>query len=223
MAAFGADLATGTQAATTLPLPTALAGARVNLRDSLGNERPAPLFFVSPSQINYQIPPGTVAGPATITVVNSNGVVSTGGISISSVAPGLFTASADGQGVATAVALRIKNDGSQIYEPVAFFDQSQNKFVALPIDLGPDMGSASDQVFLILFGTGFRNRSALSTVIAQIGGENAEVLYAGEQGGLVGLDQANVRLPRVLAGRGDLDLILTVDGKSSNSVKIKIR
>jgi uncharacterized protein (TIGR03437 family) len=58
------------------------------------NERPAPLLFVSPSQINYQIPPGIVAGPATITVVNSNGVVSTSGISISSVAPGLFAANA---------------------------------------------------------------------------------------------------------------------------------
>jgi len=48
-------------------------------------------------------------------------------------------------------------------------------------------------------------------------------LFAGPQGGFIGLDQVNVRLPRVLAGRGDLDLNLTVDGKSSNSLKINIR
>src|SRR5262249_54524975 len=188
-----------------------------------GNDLPAPFFFVPPSQINYQIPLGTAAGPATITVANDAGVVSTGGISISSVAPGLFAANANGQGVPAAVALRVRGDGSQIYEPVAIFDQSQNKFVALPIDLGPDLGSASDQVFLILFGTGIRNRSALSTVTARVGGENAGVSYAGSQGMLFGLDQVNALLPRALAGRGEVDIVMTVDGKTANTVRINVK
>jgi uncharacterized protein (TIGR03437 family) len=223
MAAFGTGLATRTEVATSLPLPTSLAGTSVKARDSLGNERTASLFFVSPNQANYQIPPGMAFGRAIVTINSGDGTISTGSITIAPVAPGLFTATADGQGLAAAVALRIKNDGSQIYEPVAFFDQSQNKFVPLPIDLGPDLGSASDQVFLILFGTGIRNRSALSTVIAQIGGENAEVLYAGAQGGFVGLDQMNVRLPRLLAGRGVVDIVMTVDGKTANTVSVNVK
>ena len=42
------------------------------------------------------------------------------------------------------------------------FDAQQNKFVALPIDPGP----SGDQVFLILYGTGIRNRRDLGAVKA---------------------------------------------------------
>jgi hypothetical protein len=49
-ALFGAGLATTTQVATTIPLPTSLANTTVKLRDGGGVERAAPLFFVSPNQ-----------------------------------------------------------------------------------------------------------------------------------------------------------------------------
>lgn len=58
-AAFGTNLATTTQSATAIPLPTALADTTVTVRDNLGVARLAPLFYVSPLQINYQIPNGT--------------------------------------------------------------------------------------------------------------------------------------------------------------------
>jgi uncharacterized protein (TIGR03437 family) len=81
----------------------------------------------------------------------------------------------------------------------------------------------SDQVFLILFGTGLRNRSALSTVVAQIGGVNAEILFTGAQGDFVGLDQVNLRLPRNLAGRGEVDIVLTAEDKAANIVRVNIK
>jgi uncharacterized protein (TIGR03437 family) len=51
-----------TNAAASIPLPGELAGTTVKVRDSAGVERSAPLFFVSPNQINYQLPPGTASG-----------------------------------------------------------------------------------------------------------------------------------------------------------------
>jgi len=57
----------------------------------------------------------------------------------------------------------------------------------------------------------------------RIGGQSAEVLYAGPQGAFVGLDQVNLRLARSLAGLGEADLVLTVDGKAANTVRIGIR
>jgi uncharacterized protein (TIGR03437 family) len=60
-------------------------------------------------------------------------------------------------------------------------------------------------------------------VIGTIGGANAEALYAGPVEGFVGLDQSNLRIPRSLAGRGVVDVILTVDGKPANTVNIQIR
>jgi len=223
VAAFGMNLSNTTQAAATLPLPTTLAGTSVRLRDELDRDLLAPLFFVSPGQINFHLPAFIQPGQRSISFVGANGFVFTTTVAVADVAPGLFAADSSGQGLAAAVALRVKNDGSQIFEPVVLFDQSQNKFVALPIDLGPELGSASDQVFLILFGTGIRNRSALSAVVALIGGENAEVSYAGAQGGFVGLDQMNVRLPRSLAGRGQVDVVMTIDGKTANTVGVNVK
>ncbi len=218
-AAFGERLATSLRQANSSPLPTTLAGTTVKITDIGGVERLAPLFFVAPSQINYQIPQGTPTGPANIQVTSGDGTLSSGIINISMVAPGLFAANATGQGVAAAVALRVTEDGAQIYESVSEFDPDQNKFVPLPIDLDP----ATDQMFLVLFGSGFKFRSSLSAVTATIGGVNAEVLYAGPADGFVGLDQSNIRLPRSLAGRGLVEVVMTVDGKISNRITVQIR
>jgi uncharacterized protein (TIGR03437 family) len=219
VAAFGAELATATQVASSLPLPTTLAGTTVKVRDSAGVERDAPLFFVAPAQVNYLIPAGAAAGAAKVTITSGDGKVSAGVVQIASVVPGLFSANASGQGVASGEILRVKADGTQIYEPIARFDQAQNRFVAVPIDLGP----ATDQVFLILYGTGFHNRSSLAAVECKIGGADAEVLFAGAAPGFVGLDQSNVRLPRSLAGRGEVDVVLTVDRKAANTVRVTIK
>src|SRR5262245_28997659 len=59
---FGSGLADTTMAASSNPLPTLLAGTSVKVKDNAGMERLAPLFFVSPNQINCQIPPGSVSG-----------------------------------------------------------------------------------------------------------------------------------------------------------------
>lgn len=217
--AFGSNLATATMVANTTPLPIQLAGTSVKVKDSAGTERFAPLFFVSPTQINYQLPPGTATGLATImmTSANGNSIIEQGIIFTTN--PGLFTADASGAGLAAAVAFRVKAGGAQSYEPVARFDSAQNGFVAMPIDLGP----ATDQVFLLLFGTGIRNNSTSLPVTARIGGVNAPVGFAGAQGEFVGLDQVNVQLPRGLAGRGEVEVVLTVDAQTANAVKISIK
>lgn len=219
VAAFGQELATTTQVATTLPLPFSLAGTSIMVKDSAGQERPAPLFFVSPGQANYLIPEAAAAGAATVTITSGNGVVSVGSVNITNAAPGLFTVNASGQGLPAAAALRIRSDGSQSYESVVQFDAAQNKFVALPIDLG----AADDQVFLLLFGTGWRNRSSLSAVSLAVGGLNSPVSYAGPQSGFAGLDQINANLPHNLKGRGDVEVVLGVDGVTANTVHLVIK
>ena len=222
VAGFGSALAPSTQAATSIPLPTTLAGASVKITDSARVERLAPLFFVSPGQINYQVPADAALGPAGVTAING-GDNFYGGINIVKVAPALFAANADGRGVPAGFALRVRSDGSQIAEPMAQFDAAQNRFVPRPIDLGPDLGAASDQVFLILFGTGIRGRSRIANVAARIGGASAEVFYAGAQDTFVGLDQVNIRLPRALVGRGAVDVVLLADSYAANPVQINIK
>ncbi|MEP7340050.1 MAG: matrixin family metalloprotease [Acidobacteriota bacterium] len=216
---FGQNLVTTTVIATTTPLPISLGGATVRLRDSSGQEKFAPLFFVSPGQINFQITPGLLAGTVLVNIGNSDGLVSTGSMLVESVAPGLFAANGTGQGLAAAVALRIKPNNVQSYEPITRFDAASGQIVAVPIDLGP----ATDQVFLILYGTGIRFRSSLSAVIYNIGGVTGTPGYAGPQNDFVGLDQINVPLSRNLIGRVVANVFLTVDGKTSNTLTVNIK
>jgi uncharacterized protein (TIGR03437 family) len=217
--AFGLNLATDTVAAATNPLPLALAGTTLAVVDSGGVVRVAPLFFASPGQVNYLVPPETPAGDATIAVLSGNGALSTGKTKIELVAPGVFTADSTGAGLPAAVVLRIKATGEQIYEPIMSFDAATQKFVATPIDLGP----ASDLVYLVMFGTGARNRSSLQAVTAVIGGQPSTVTYAGGQTALQGLDQFNLLIPRTLIGRGDVDVTMTVEGKPTNVVKVNMK
>lgn len=216
---FGERLAASVEMAPALPLPIELGGARVIVTDSAGVARQAPLFFVSPRQINFLIPAETALGPATIAVASDDGDISTGVAQIAPVEPGLFAANANGQGVAAAVALRVKGDGTQSFEPIAQFDAATGRFTPTPIDLGP----TTDQVFLVLYGTGFRNRSAPSAVIYKMGGTDAEVLGVAAVAGFAGLDQCNARIPRSLIGRGEVDVVLTVDGKAANTVRVAIK
>src|SRR5262249_13670198 len=138
---------------------------------------------------------------------------------IASVAPGIFSANANGQGAAVGVALRVRSNGSRNFEPIAQFDAAQNMSVSVPIDLGP----ATHEVFLVLFGTGLRFHSAPAAVKLKIGGVDAPVLFAGAQGDFEGLDQVNARLPRDLAGRGEVDLAVVVDGVMANTLRVNIK
>lgn len=214
---FGTGLASAVTVASTNPLPTTLGGVELQIRDSAGVTRSAPLFYVSPTQISFQNPTGTATGSATITVLLNGAAVGQGSTTVENVTPGLFAANANGQGVAAAIALRIKADGTQTSEVLLQLNQSTNKYEAVPLTIG----DATDQLFLLAFGTGFRNRSGNGS--ATIGGVAADVTYAGAQGTFTGLDQANIRIPRSLAGRGDVDVVLTVDGKNSNAVVINVK
>lgn len=216
---FGQNLATGTASVSGQSLPTTLGGATVRLRDNSGQELLAPLFFASPNQINFQISPNLLRGTVLIKVGNNDSFVSNGSLFLESIAPGLFSASGTGQGLAAAVALRIKPNGAQIFEPVARFDSSSGQFVPVPIDLAP----VADQVFLVLFGTGVRFRSALSTVSYNVGGVTGTPIYAGAQGDFVGLDQINIPLTQNLAGRGLVNVFLTMEGKITNRVNVSIK
>ncbi|MDX2039688.1 MAG: PKD domain-containing protein [Acidobacteriota bacterium] len=221
VAAFGTNLATGVAIGSTVPLPTNLLGTKVTVRDSAGTSRDAGLFFVAATQINYQVPPGTAEGNATVTVTINNNTVAIGSMNVSKVAPGLFSANASGQGVASAVLLRIRN-GVQTFEPISRLENG----VQVPIEI--DLGPAGDIVYLLNFGTGLRARSApgnisvtLGSITKSLNPNDFEDAFAAP--GFIGLDQANILLPRTLIGAGLINLTMTIDGKASNTVQVRIK
>jgi uncharacterized protein (TIGR03437 family) len=217
---FGEGLASGIETAQTLPLPTTLLGTTVLVKDSAGNEQPSPLFFVSPGQINYAVPGGLASGLAAVRVENSGQAVASGTLVIDAVAPGLFAANADGKGVAAAVAVRALADGSQSSQIIFTCGPEPGSCVPAPVVLGGE----TEQVYLLLFGTGIRRRGSLTEVDVTVGGVSVPVLFAGAHPELAGLDQINAGpLPRSLAGRGQVNIVLTVDEKTANTVTMAVQ
>ena len=216
-AAFGTGLSQNIVVASTFPLPTTLDNTQVIVVDAFGSERPASLFFVSPTQINYLVPQGLFPGTATVFVRRSGNDVAQGSILVESAAPALFAANANGQGLAAAVVLRVRN-GQQTFEPVARAENGSQ--VPVPIDLGPE----SDQVYLLLFGTGFRGFVPPSGLSVSVGGTNVPVPGYAAVDGFAGLDQCNIGpLPRSFAGRGNVNVVMTAGTKTANTVSISIK
>ena len=204
VAAFGLDLALSTEIAASVPLPTTLAGTTIKVRDSNGVERLAPLFFVSGGQINYQIPPGTAMGIATVTITNGNGVGATGTLEIKASAPSIFTTNSSGTGAAAAVDAFTGGAG--------------------PFNAKRGDGQAN---IISVFGTGLGadatdvDGDVKAEVTARIDGNVVTLWYAGRAPGYVGLNQYNIEFPANIAS-GTHTLTLT-RGATSNSVTVAVR
>ena len=220
MSVFGSSLADSEAVAQTTPLPATLAGASVQITDSAGVTQSCPLFYASPKQINLLVPDGCAPGPATLTIRRDSGGSVWANVAVASVAPGLFSVNASGQGVGAIVGLRIDGSGQRSDVPVFRYDASGKQYVSVPIDLG----AAADQVYLSLYGTGIRGLSSPSAVTVTIGGVAVPVLGAWAHSQFSGLDQVNVGpLPRTLAGKGDSSVALQVDGRTANAVTVNIQ
>ena len=217
VAVFGTQLATSS-ASASLPLPNSLAGTQVSVRDASGAISLAPLFFVSPTQVNFKMPAAVAAGPAEVLIVSGDGTVSSSPIEVTAVAPGLFSANGDGAETAAGYITLIRGGVAAGTVDIAQFDSQRGRYIARPIN----MSGTNDEMVLTFFGTGFRHFSSLSAVTVLIGGANQQVEFAGPQGTFVGLDQINVRLSRSLAGRGVVQIVLTVDGLTANVLTVEI-
>ena len=211
-AVFGNGLTGTAQSACCLPLPTSLGGTTVSITDAAGTTRQAPLYYVSPAQVNFEVPAGTASGKGTLAVQFGTGSA-TLPITIANSAPGFFVVNA-GTGLPAALAQTFAADGTQTVQNV-FETGPSRSLVAAPIDVN------AGQVYLLMFGTGVREAK---TVTATVGNQSVPVPYAGAQSTEVGEDQINIGpLPASLAGSGSVPITLTADGVKANTVNIVIK
>jgi len=124
----------------------------------------------------------------------------------SGLAPGaaLFTVSRSGAAVATM--------------PATIASVAPGLFAASQMVTG-DGGA----LYLVLYGTGIRNRSASTAVTCMVNGTALPVIYAGIQPDYPGLDQVNVLLPASVRGAATLSVSLMVDGLSSNTITVAMQ
>ncbi len=221
VAAFGADLANSTELASVEPLPTRFAGRSVKVSDYAGTEKLSQLFFVSPTQVNLLMPAELEAGPSIVELTGDAGLVKLAVVTVQKLSPGIFTADTTGKGVAAGIIVRVFTNGVQRYEPIAQFDETQQRWLPVPIEFTLD----TQRIVLALFGTGWRQVGAFSDVTIDFvaASERSDPLpkrpatseYAGKQPTWAGVDQINVEVPRSLIGKGETDVLVTMKANPS--------
>jgi uncharacterized protein (TIGR03437 family) len=163
--------------------------------------RPAPLYYVSPTQINGQIPYETPVGDATATVTSEGVTTNVVRAEVRRAAPGILVVT--------------NSDGT--YNKLQGGAAVGDYVVAYATGFGPVQGqpatgapAGSDPL-----------PSSTAPYRITVGGREANVLYLGLTPGFVGLAQANIVIPDLPAG--DHELIITVDGVASNTVAVQVR
>jgi uncharacterized protein (TIGR03437 family) len=210
----GQNLTSGPTGQIIGPPPTVWDGTSVSVIDSNGKAWDAPLLYVSPSQVNFIVPQGAAPGNAQVKISSAAGLQTAANVPISAVAPALFTL--NGSGLAAAYAIRVSG-GNQIVEP-AYILNGFGTYSALTMSLG----AASDQTYLVLFGSGIA-AAGTEGVKVTLNGVTAPVLYAGPQASFTGLDQVIVQIPAAVANLGNVNVQLIAGGVAANAVQVTIQ
>ena len=195
---LGTNLGPSTlQIASSLPLPTTLGGVQV-----LVNGVPAPIYYVSSTQISAIVPWETSASVAQFQVVNS-GVTSNAVTEVvNKTTPGVFTNPANGIGYAAAE----HQDGSVI-TPSNPAQPGETISVYLT-GLGDVFPGVADGAA----GPSSNFSTTTNQIAAYIAGTQATVTYSGLAPGLVALYQSNLTVPATVTSG---DTILDISGPDS--------
>jgi uncharacterized protein (TIGR03437 family) len=201
---FGANLAPSTVVMQGgIPFPGTLGQVRV-----LMNNRPAAIYYVSPSQISAIVPYGTTEGVVQIQV-ERNGVLSNAVTMLRrDTNPGVFSQSQSGEGAAIAA----HANGALITE--ANPARPGEVIVVVLTGLGGVFPSIVDGG---LGGStaGSLNTTLPGTVAAKVDGLDAAIAYSGLAPGFAGLYQLNLTVPANASAGNDFLEIFTGDGYTS--------
>lgn len=214
---YGTNLAGTTVVADAAPpWPVRLGGSSM----TIGGAN-VPLSFVSPGQINFQVPYFSLNALTPAYLIITEGTLTTAiTVTVTPYAPGLYTTNSQGTGQAAAI---IANTATLVAPSGAF----------------PGSRPAQTGEFVSLYCTGLgavRNRpelgspspsSTLATTIAiptvTVGGVNASVSFSGLAPGYVGLYQVNIQVPAGVSSGDAVPVTLNIGGVAANTVTIAIQ
>ena len=202
---FGSGLAARLAQGDSLPLSTTVDDVFVTI-----NGVRAPLYFVSPNQINAQVPWEVgISGTATI-IVNRGGVASApAAVPLAVAAPGLFLLPGGTQAIA------VNGDGTIAAMPGSIpglntrAAKSGEVLVVYATGLGPvtpDILSGRNSVDQL--------RRTINTPVVMIGGIPAPIAFSGLAPEFVGVNQLNVTVPAGVSAGGSVPIEIRMDGRT---------
>jgi uncharacterized protein (TIGR03437 family) len=198
VAIYGQNLAAMAAQPTTIPLPTTFNGTSVIVG---GME--APLYYVSPTQVNAQIPFELQPGSQYDVIVSANGALTNSQpIQLSAATPGL-AAFSNGMLIAQ------HSDGSlvSLTSPATAGEYLVAYLAGLGDTTVPVASGAASPTSPLA--------QPSAAPVLTIDGAPYPILFAGLTPGLVGLYQLNFQVPAGLPA-GNLTVVVSQDGQSSN-------
>jgi uncharacterized protein (TIGR03437 family) len=206
---FGTNLSPVNMASSEIPLPTALANSCLSV-----NGLAVPILFVSPDQVNAQIPVQAI-GDVTLILRTPGGISNNFNLVIEPDAPAVFLTSV---GAETNIPTVVRNDDNELVTPSHPIHRESG--TALVIYL-TGLGGTSPAV-----ATGQPAPSnPLSLSLLQptvtLGGIELPVLFSGLAPGLVGVDQINVSVPSNVPTGMSVPLVIT-EGDVSTSIPERV-
>jgi uncharacterized protein (TIGR03437 family) len=206
IAIAGTLLSSFTRAASAVPLANRMDDVTVEV-----NGTAIPLFYVSPGQINAQLPHDLTPGSATLRVRNASGVSAEETFQVATASPGIFLFNS----TSGAAAL---NQDNTINQP----ENGERAGNVVTVFL-TGLGTVAPPVASGVVTPGDSLSGAIAPVSATVGGANAEVLFAGLTPGSVGLAQVNIRIPADTAPGGFVPLVVKAGDQVSNTATIGVR
>jgi uncharacterized protein (TIGR03437 family) len=201
--------------ASTIPLPATLASASFQI-----GGRAAPLFFVSPSQVNLQIPWELAGQPQAMVTATVGATLSYRHmISIAPFAPGLFTLNqaSSSQGVVTIA-------GTPLFAAPQSVPGSRPAHPGELISIYcTGLGAVSNQPATGMAAPAIPVSDTIATPTVTVGGILALGTFSGLVPGAVGLYQVNVQVPAGAPAGDAVPVIMSIGGVTSNTVTIAVQ
>jgi uncharacterized protein (TIGR03437 family) len=207
---FGSQLAATTVSGGS-PLPTILGGTQVFLGGVNGIA--CPLFYVSPTQINFEMPVEATASTTTLTVVSSGVAGVPIVVNSGAVYPAIFTVSGTGTGLAAALNANYSANTTANPAPggSAILLYATGLGATNPAVATGQAGATSVPL---------NQTVAIPTVM--INGVSANVGFSGIAPGFVGLYQLNVTVPQGTPS-GLVNVQVIAGNVTSNTVQIAVK
>ena len=196
LSVFGTQLAPSVQPASSLPLPLTLAGVSATV-----NGIAAPLYYVSPGQLNIQVPYEVGAGSAVLGV-NNNGQVASYIFTVAPSAPGIFTDSSSAL---------VPFSSGQPGDTLTLFITGEG-------DISPSLATGASPFTFTPLALLPQPRLPLSVTV---GGVTAAISFAGIPPGLAGVTQVNFVVPSNVAP-GVQPVLVTVGGVTSVAANLTV-
>jgi uncharacterized protein (TIGR03437 family) len=197
---FGAALSPSIESASAVPLPVSMSGVEATI-----NDEAAPLYYVSPTQLNIQIPYETPVNSTATLKINNSGVVTTQTFTVVAATPGIFT----------------DQNRTIVPSSSAAMNSVATMFITGAGAVTPAIATGAAPAST----TPLASLPAPAPVTVSVGGKAAsticEYCFVGIPWGLAGVAQINFQIPAGLAV-GPQPVVVTVGGVQSTAANINI-